>query len=193
MRRRRLFKKIEGRDTVNKNIIHYTYDGKQYPCIFPTADALVICYIAPPTAPYNPYLNTNILLIRREDNGKLALPGGFVEYKESSLEAAIRECYEDTGVKVSKPINEEGVTFSDPHRGNSKWNRNITTAFAFGLGAVKKLPRLKAGDDAQHAFWIEESMLFSNYTKRDFHDDHYDIIKKLLDRAKYPGFYKWRT
>ncbi len=174
---------------MKKNIIHYTYDNKQYPCIFPTADALVICYTLPIVEPYDPF----ILLIRRGDNGKLALPGGFVEYKESSLEASIRECFEETGIKVSKPINDEGVTFSDPHRGSSKWNRNITTVFAFNLGGLKKLPRLEAGDDAAHAFWVKETMLFSNYTKREFHDDHADIITKLLNRVKYPGFHKWRT
>ena len=43
----------------------------------------------------------NILLILREDFEVWGLPGGMVEPGESSAEAAIREVYEETGVKIS--------------------------------------------------------------------------------------------
>jgi ADP-ribose pyrophosphatase YjhB (NUDIX family) len=41
-----------------------------------------------------------VLLIRRTDNGTWALPGGAVEMNESVADAAIRETFEETGIKV---------------------------------------------------------------------------------------------
>lgn len=40
-----------------------------------------------------------VLLIRRTDNGSWALPGGAIEMRESVAEAALRETYEETGIK----------------------------------------------------------------------------------------------
>src|SRR5215472_14084982 len=41
-----------------------------------------------------------ILLIRRTDNGNWALPGGAIEMGESVAEAAVRETFEETGIRV---------------------------------------------------------------------------------------------
>lgn len=41
-----------------------------------------------------------ILLIRRTDNGNLALPGGGMDLGESITEAAVREVKEETGIDV---------------------------------------------------------------------------------------------
>jgi 8-oxo-dGTP pyrophosphatase MutT (NUDIX family) len=41
-----------------------------------------------------------ILLIRRTDNGNWALPGGAIEMNESVADAAIRETFEETGIRV---------------------------------------------------------------------------------------------
>ena len=43
----------------------------------------------------------DILLVLREDLEVWGLPGGMVEPGESSAEAAVREVYEETGVKIS--------------------------------------------------------------------------------------------
>ncbi|MFC3927650.1 NUDIX hydrolase [Streptococcus caprae] len=43
----------------------------------------------------------NILLQRRSDKGSWAIPGGAMELGESSIEAAVREFAEETGIKVS--------------------------------------------------------------------------------------------
>jgi 8-oxo-dGTP pyrophosphatase MutT (NUDIX family) len=41
-----------------------------------------------------------VLLIRRTDNGNWALPGGAIEMNESVADAAIRETFEETGIKA---------------------------------------------------------------------------------------------
>ena len=41
-----------------------------------------------------------ILLIRRGDNGKWAVPGGYMESGENFSEACAREVYEETGLQV---------------------------------------------------------------------------------------------
>ncbi len=42
-----------------------------------------------------------ILLVRRRDLGTWEMPGGFVEEREAPWEAAVRECVEESGVRVS--------------------------------------------------------------------------------------------
>jgi 8-oxo-dGTP pyrophosphatase MutT (NUDIX family) len=41
-----------------------------------------------------------VLMIRRTDNGYWALPGGAIEMNESVADAAIRETFEETGIRV---------------------------------------------------------------------------------------------
>ena len=41
-----------------------------------------------------------ILLIRRADNGKWAVPGGYMEAGENFIEACAREVFEETGLQV---------------------------------------------------------------------------------------------
>lgn len=41
-----------------------------------------------------------ILMIRRTDNGNWALPGGAIEMNESVADAAVRETFEETGVRA---------------------------------------------------------------------------------------------
>jgi 8-oxo-dGTP pyrophosphatase MutT (NUDIX family) len=53
-----------------------------------------------------------ILLIRRTDNGNWALPGGAIEMNESVAGAAIRETFEETGIRV-EVMGLLGV-YSDP-------------------------------------------------------------------------------
>jgi ADP-ribose pyrophosphatase YjhB (NUDIX family) len=52
--------------------------------------------------------NDEILLIKRASNGKWAMPSGNLEIGESPVEGAIREAYEETGVRV-KPMSLVGI------------------------------------------------------------------------------------
>ena len=44
---------------------------------------------------------TRVLLIRRADNGFWALPGGFHDLDETPATCAARECFEETGLRIS--------------------------------------------------------------------------------------------
>ncbi len=54
-----------------------------------------------------------VLLGRRSDNGRWALPGGIVDPAEQPADAAVREVYEETGV-VALPEVLTSVTISAP-------------------------------------------------------------------------------
>jgi 8-oxo-dGTP diphosphatase len=58
----------------------------------------------------------NLLLIRRGDNGRWALPGGMIEPGESIAECLVREVREETGVEV-EPLRLVGI-YSDPAYGH---------------------------------------------------------------------------
>lgn len=83
-----------------------------------------------------------IVLVKRKNppyQGKLALPGGFVEIGESTEEAAIRESFEETGLCV-EIIGIVGV-YSDPQRDP----RGHTVSICY---LSKGSGKLKSGSDA---------------------------------------------
>ena len=91
-----------------------------------------------------------ILLIRRGREpfkGKWALPGGFVEYWETVESAAVREVFEETGLKA-KIAGLVGV-YSDPKR--DPRGRVISVAY-FALIGTR--PRLYSDTDAMAANWF---------------------------------------
>lgn len=117
---------------------------------------------------------TKILLIRRGNPqepfyGHWALPGGFLDPKESLEEAAKRELFEETGIEGSTLMQLR--TFSDPDR--DPRGRVLSTVF---LTLVAGTPKPKAGDDAGEARWIEVSEI--PYDNLAF--DHAQIIKAAL-------------
>lgn len=95
--------------------------------------------------------NLNVLLIERGGDpfkGYWALPGGFVQIDESAEDSAMRELFEETGIKdVSL---DQLHTFTDVHR--HPHSRVITIAY-YGLVRTTGL-RLIAGDDARNARWV---------------------------------------
>ncbi len=54
-----------------------------------------------------------ILLIRRSDNGRWAVPGGYMEPGETLTEACTREVLEETGLRVS--VGRLVSVFTNPH------------------------------------------------------------------------------
>ena len=90
-----------------------------------------------------------VLLVRRGHppfQGMWALPGGFVEQRETVEEAVVRELKEETGL-VARPWKLVGV-YSGPDRDP----RKPTTSVTFLMRGQAHLPR--GGDDAASAAWV---------------------------------------
>lgn len=140
-----------------------------YPVQFVTVDCCVIC-------------SGHVLVVRRKGQpgkGLLALPGGFVEPTERIENAALRELKEETQIKVNKQILRNSIVdvkyFDHPDR--SPRGRIITFAHHIKLN-FKKLPEIKASDDAEDAFWLPIGEVFVR--EDEFHEDHAHIISKFL-------------
>ena len=90
-----------------------------------------------------------VLLVRRRNPpfaGQWALPGGFVELRETVEEAVARELYEETGLRATAS-GLVGV-YSGPHRDP----RKPTATVAFRMRGRAGTPR--GGDDAGDARWV---------------------------------------
>lgn len=104
-----------------------------------------------------------LLLIERKHppfQGQYALPGGFVDYDETTEQAAARELFEETGL-VAKKLTLIGV-YSDPHRDP----RKHVISIAYLVSVIHYNPQ--AGDDAAKAEFLE---LYSGLAF-----DHDDIV-----------------
>ena len=98
--------------------------------------------------------NESILSIKRKYTpyeGCWALPGGFVEYKETVENAVVREIYEETGFKTD--IDFLLGIYSDPDRDP----RGHTITIVYNLKITDGM--LNSGDDAQDAKFFELNKL----------------------------------
>ena len=145
------------------------WEAAPYPPTFMTADALVV-------------QSGHILLVERRSmpgRGLWALPGGFLNPKETLFDACIRELREETRLKVPEPVLRGSFhsqhTFDDPYR--SARGRTITQAFYLQLKSdAKGLPKVKGSDDAATAFWLPLAELDAKM----MFEDHYAIITKMV-------------
>lgn len=116
-----------------------------------------------------------VLLVRRENapfQGRWAIPGGFVDCKESLDAAALRELREETN--VSNIYLEQLYTFGDPKR--DPRTRVITVAY-FALVSADRL-HIRAADDARDARWFSMRRL----PRLAF--DHGKILSYALERLR---------
>lgn len=107
-----------------------------------------------------------VLIERKYDPKGWALPGGFVDYGEKLEDAAIREAFEETAIRI-KDLRLVGC-YSDPDR--DKRTHNISTVFA-----AKGLTPPQAGDDAAAAILFDLDQLPQNLCF-----DHDLIIKDYI-------------
>lgn len=118
------------------------------PNTFPvTADVVLLARCAgEPTGP-------RVLLIERGNEpfkGRLALPGGFVDPGEVTLEAARRELAEETSVEEI-PVELEQLGAYGPGGGRDPRGETLTVAY---LAVVPEPLAARAADDAAAAEWV---------------------------------------
>ena len=139
------------------------WESAPYAPTFVTADAVILH-------------QNKVLLVERggmPGKGLLALPGGFLDQNETLIECAIREAFEETGIKLNKAWSFSSKVFDLP--GRSTRGRTITHAFGFYVPNTECLPTLSAGDDAANIKWVPIHALSS----REMYEDHYDILKEI--------------
>jgi bifunctional NMN adenylyltransferase/nudix hydrolase len=137
--------------------------------VFVTVDAVVQCA-------------GQVLLIERghaPGKGLCAVPGGFIEQRETAYQSAIRELKEETHIGLLESsllmALQEVAVFDHPDR--SLRGRTITHAHHFDLGD-REPPEVRAGDDAAAADWILIEHLTSMEDR--FLDDHFHMLDHFL-------------
>lgn len=148
---------------------HDKWAASPYPPVFVTVDAVV-------------RIAGEVLLIRRgraPGKGLLAVPGGFIEQRETAYQSAVRELREETGFALLPQEMEHACkamrVFDHPDR--SQRGRVITHAFYFDLGERMR-PEIAGSDDAAEARWVPIAELPS--LEDQFHDDHFHILDAFL-------------
>ena len=100
--------------------------------------------------------NIKVLLIERAHypyKDFWAFPGGFVDPDETTLQAAKRELYEETGIIVNDLTQLQ--TFSDIDR--DPRGRTVTVVYYAFISAKETI--INAGDDASEARWFSINKL----------------------------------
>ncbi len=148
---------------------HDKWADSPYPPVFVTVDAVV-------------RVGDHVLLIRRgraPGKGLLAVPGGFIEQRETAYQSALRELEEETGFRLLAGEMAHAMKASRvfDHPDRSQRGRVITHAFYFDLGDRLR-PEIAGSDDAAEARWLPIAELPA--LEDEFHDDHFHILDAFL-------------
>ena len=140
-----------------------------YPPVFVTVDALLRC-------------QDQVLLIRRAHapgKGQLAVPGGFIEQRETVWQSCLRELVEETRCPLPEAAMRAALqsvsVFDHPDR--SQRGRTITHAHYFDLGDAP-LPEVQAADDAAQVQWTPIAALAA--LEEEFFEDHFHMLDHFL-------------
>ena len=140
-----------------------------YAPTFVTVDAVLQC-------------DGRVLLIRRgkaPGRGLLAVPGGFIEPRETTWQSCLRELEEETHLKLLDETMRRSLrsvaVFDHPDR--SQRGRTITHAHHFDLGE-RELPEVRADDDAAAVEWVPIAELAALEDR--FFDDHFHMLDHFL-------------
>ena len=140
-----------------------------YPPVFVTVDAVLRC-------------QNHVLLIRRAHapgKGQLAVPGGFIEQRETVWQSCLRELAEETHCDVSETTLRAALqsvaVFDHPDR--SQRGRTLTHAHYFDLGDAP-FPAVQADDDAAQVAWTPIGELVG--LEEAFFEDHFHMLDHFL-------------
>ena len=140
-----------------------------YPPVFVTVDAVLRC-------------QGHVLLIRRAHapgKGQLAVPGGFIEKRETVWQSCLRELVEETHCDLPEATMRAALqsvaVFDHPDR--SQRGRTITHAHYFDLGSAP-FPAVSADDDAALVQWTRIDQLAD--LEEEFFEDHFHMLDHFL-------------
>ena len=140
-----------------------------YPPVFVTVDAVLRC-------------QNHVLLIRRAHapgKGQWAVPGGFIEQRETLWQSCLRELAEETHCPVPEATLRAALqcvaVFDHPDR--SQRGRTITHAHYFDLGSAA-FPAVQADDDAMQVQWTPIGQLAG--MEATFFEDHFHMLDHFL-------------
>lgn len=140
-----------------------------YPPVFVTVDAVLCC-------------QNHVLLIRRArapGKGQRAVPGGFIEQRETLWQSCLRELAEETHCELPEARMRAALqsiaVFDHPDR--SQRGRTITHAHHFDLGNAP-FPAVRADDDAMQVEWVEVEKLAA--MEEEFFEDHFHMLDHFL-------------
>jgi ADP-ribose pyrophosphatase len=121
------------------------------------ADALVTATLRGCPVPF-------LLMVERADGHGWAVPGGHVEEGEGTLQAALRELAEETGLTQDSPLWQSPACevkaaryVPDPRASDEAWA--VTVPVHVDLGDLPVLPPVCGGDDALRAAWMPTGSL----------------------------------
>jgi bifunctional NMN adenylyltransferase/nudix hydrolase len=146
-----------------------------FPPVFVTVDAVVVC-------------RAHVLLIQRghaPGKGLWALPGGFLEPAETTLQSSLRELLEETGLALTgeRAQPQESAVFDHPQR--SSRGRTITHVFQFCLPDDGVLPAVAASDDAGDCRWVPVEHLLAMESR--LFEDHLLVLDRFLGLLPHPS------
>ncbi|KKI14842.1 cytidyltransferase [Comamonas thiooxydans] len=145
-----------------------------YAPVFVTVDALLRCRAKG---------QDQVLLIQRghaPGQGLWALPGGFLEQRDSLWQSCMRELREETCSSISEAdllaALQAVQVFDHPDR--SLRGRTITHVHYLDLGVQPSLPPVQGADDAALARWVPIADL--PRMEAEFFEDHFQILCQFL-------------
>ena len=149
------------------------WSAAPYPPVFVTVDAVLRC-------------QDQVLLIRRAHapgKGQLAVPGGFIEQRETVWQSCLRELVEETHCHLPEATMRAALqsvaVFDHPDR--SQRGRTITHAHYFDLGDAP-FPVVQADDDAALVQWTRIDQLAG--MEEEFFEDHFHMLDHFLGLTK---------
>jgi bifunctional NMN adenylyltransferase/nudix hydrolase len=150
---------------------HKDWEGAPFPVTFVTTDAVAV-------------KSGHVLVVRRKGypgKGLVALPGGFLNQRETIQTGCLRELKEETGIAVDTQILEKSMVDSKvfDHPDRSLRGRTLTHAFCIDLGHGA-LPKVKGSDDADKAWWMPLREVMGS--EEVFFEDHYHIISHFVNK-----------
>lgn len=150
--------------------------ANMYQRVYPTVDIAIIS-------------DGHVLMGRKPNEDKWRLPGGFVDIRDQSLEAAAcREAFEETGIKILlEDLKYVGSVRTTDGRYNPEKDDAAITTTLFVAEKWKGNPL--AGDDLKEVRWQRVARGFRGFTPdpepvqtHEVHSCHQPLFRMLADR-----------